>query len=772
MKSAKVSIIIPTFNSEKYIQEAIESVIVQTLKNIEIILVDSNSTDKTLDIINEYAKNDSRIKILHRPIEFVGMSRNAALDFATGDYIMFLDSDDMLVPDACEEAYNQISRNNDDIVIFDMFEYFENTKERRHLYSKIKNLSEYKNGASFNLCKVTRPFLSSAESWYRIYNRSFLNKNNIRFSEEKFCEDIPFSFKSCILASSVSVLNKPLYIYRIVPSSSTTSCSLQHWKDVLTSRTKAYEIVLQSPQKEAFLKLFLPYFINSIIYWYKRWSKIKKFDKKGYYNEMHKFFAILRKKHSVEILAKKNYIQDYKFYKQVSKENWNLHIFRKILKQIFSITNDDRNLHKVVKFLGIKIKIRKITSASIVDMIFRKPKIFRLIDNILPKNCKQILFYASPDFGDNTKAFYDYLIKISPQNYNCFIFVYGNKWWEKNLERYKYLFTKTQKQQCKFVYLYSIEGLLALFTSKTYVINEAFRSWGKNLSKKHTIINLWHGMPIKTIGFVEKNIEKDVLADYKFLGENSYLFVTSDIFKALMSNAFMAKPEQIFITGYPRNDNIIENDKAEIFNKHLEIQNFDKVILYTPTYREFCRKFDVHQAFKNIFYCDDYIEKDFYSYLEKNNILLIFKPHLFDENFYKKMQGKINFNHPNIRYIGDIFFKKTNTTLYELFKYTDVLISDFSSITVDYLISGKPVIYLLSGADNYAQERGFSLEDNYKIFMPGLKANNFAELQSAIGDALYADSTKEERLKALPLMHKYVDSNACERIWEIMQRLM
>ena len=104
----KVSVIIPTFNSELYIRECIDSVIIQTLEDIEIIVVDSASSDKTISIVEEYAQKDNRINLLKRGKEFVGISRNAALDVATSDYIMFCDSDDWLEPTACEEAYNQI----------------------------------------------------------------------------------------------------------------------------------------------------------------------------------------------------------------------------------------------------------------------------------------------------------------------------------------------------------------------------------------------------------------------------------------------------------------------------------------------------------------------------------------------------------------------------------------------------------------------------------------------------------------------------------------
>ena len=99
------------------------------------------------------------------------------------------------------------------------------------------------------------------------------------------------------------------------------------------------------------------------------------------------------------------------------------------------------------------------------------------------------------------------------------------------------------------------------------------------------------------------------------------------------------------------------------------------------------------------------------------------------------------------------------------------MITDYSSIAIDYLISKKPVIFLCSTNEEYTANRGFILENNYDITMAGPKVNNFKQLLVAIEDALSTDSFKEERLKKIPLLHKYTDAKASERVYEIMKNL-
>ena len=107
MTNPKISVILSAYNEEKFIEKAIESVVNQTLKDIEIIIINDGSTDNTLSIINGYANDDSRIKVIDQENIGLGASRNKGMKIATGEYVTFLDGDDWFREDAFEISYNE-----------------------------------------------------------------------------------------------------------------------------------------------------------------------------------------------------------------------------------------------------------------------------------------------------------------------------------------------------------------------------------------------------------------------------------------------------------------------------------------------------------------------------------------------------------------------------------------------------------------------------------------------------------------------------------------
>ena len=113
----KISIIIPVYRVETYLPKCIESILVQTYKNLEIILVDDGSPDRCGKICDEYQKKDGRIRVIHKKNEGVARARNDGLDCATGDYISFIDSDDWIAPDAYEKLYRGLQENGADCAI-------------------------------------------------------------------------------------------------------------------------------------------------------------------------------------------------------------------------------------------------------------------------------------------------------------------------------------------------------------------------------------------------------------------------------------------------------------------------------------------------------------------------------------------------------------------------------------------------------------------------------------------------------------------------------
>ena len=168
---------------------------------------------------------------------------------------------------------------------------------------------------------------------------------------------------------------------------------------------------------------------------------------------------------------------------------------------------------------------------------------------------------------------------------------------------------------------------------------------------------------------------------------------------------------------------------------------------------------------------NDYSKDALFKYLTDNNVLLLIKPHPFEEELYEEYIISKELSHPNIKVIFNKDMFDNNMSFYEFFKIADLMITDFSSIGIDYLITKKPIIFLNTLADDYNKTRGFILEDNYELLEAGLKVRNFTEMLNAVNDSLTVDTYKQTRLAQLPLLHKYLDSKASERVYEIMKNL-
>ena len=209
----KVSIVIPVYNMDKYLTECMDSVVNQTMRDIEIICVNDGSTDGSLNILKEYAVADNRIKIIDKKNSGLGPSKSLGLDYVTGECVMFLDSDDRLKRDACERAYESIKNNNSDIVSFGWHVF---TDSDNMLYNKLSkdyklvnaNVS-FKNKDWRQALETDHPY-----SWNKIYKTEFIK--HYRFLKTKFfAEEINMSYKLFKRCHKVTLIEDVLYDHRI-----------------------------------------------------------------------------------------------------------------------------------------------------------------------------------------------------------------------------------------------------------------------------------------------------------------------------------------------------------------------------------------------------------------------------------------------------------------------------------------------------------------------------------------------------------------------------
>lgn len=238
IKLPAVSVIIPMYNAEKYLEECLQSLLNQTLENIEIILVDDCSTDNSLEIAKNFIpkfeignKNFLIIKLAQRS-GCPGIPRNFALDYAKGKYIFFMDSDDFLADDALEVFYKAAEEFNADVVdSYITFEYKEVDGKFEHIFQVMKKSSPIKKPMleTADLAKrveniIEIKYLNTV--WSKFFRRDFLIENNIKFPAMTITEDFIFTFKSIVLAKNFVRIPFVGYFYR--KYSGSTSHSPRH----------------------------------------------------------------------------------------------------------------------------------------------------------------------------------------------------------------------------------------------------------------------------------------------------------------------------------------------------------------------------------------------------------------------------------------------------------------------------------------------------------------------------------------------------------------
>lgn len=205
-----VSIIIPVYNVESYLKQCLDSVVNQTYKNIEVIIVDDGSTDNSGEICDVY-RSDARFKVIHQPNAGVSAARNFALDHVKGEYIFFIDSDDYVHPDFIFHPLKAFTENNADMVIFDHIEIKQNGME---LYSPSKSLG-------LNTLDIKEKIVTNDIKnypWNKAFHRNLWK--NMRFPQYTVFEDLAIIPHVTSKAKKIVTLNEPLYYYRIHNSSS------------------------------------------------------------------------------------------------------------------------------------------------------------------------------------------------------------------------------------------------------------------------------------------------------------------------------------------------------------------------------------------------------------------------------------------------------------------------------------------------------------------------------------------------------------------------
>lgn len=227
----EISVIVPVYQVESYLPHCVDSILSQSLQNIELILVDDGSTDRSGLICDEYAKKDIRVHVFHKSHSGVSDTRQKGLENATGDYVIHCDSDDWMEPNMLQLLYQKANETNADMVVFDYWEEYSKRiihKEFPRDYDPSIDITDQMYGFSYSVCN-------------KLIRRDFVVQNNLCFLPSIcYAEDLYFSLRLLNSNPHIAYLPQPLYHYRQNNESLTHNLSLERLeshKKVLLSLT-------------------------------------------------------------------------------------------------------------------------------------------------------------------------------------------------------------------------------------------------------------------------------------------------------------------------------------------------------------------------------------------------------------------------------------------------------------------------------------------------------------------------------------------------------
>lgn len=657
MMNKKVSVIIPAYNVEDYIEECINSVLEQTYNNYEIIIVNDGSTDNTLNIVREYEKKYSCIKVINISNHGQGYARNVALSKASGEYILFLDSDDFLEKVTLQVAVDRIEQDKTDLVLFDWKYYYENTGKYRYVNMDVFFGKKMLIGEEvLELFRIKHYFTVN-----KLYSKKFLTDNNIRYGEGYIYEDNPFWVEVVLKAQKVSLIQSPLYNIRINESSTTKTNkdTDKHYKGFIQAIEQIIKLIKTKPENDYYY--LYNYLMKKFNLYYKK-RVPRQYKKKFVYD-------------FVDVMHEAIELKDINVKNTLIKIGFKYHIFSNRRKRLFYFIYQMFQIKKCIKY---RVKRLFNKSKRILKKIgFKKDNSDNSLEYRKAMNCPKensILFMGFDyRYTGNSRYLFEKMLK---KNINNIFFVTEDK-----LVEDKYRIEPNSR-----------EMYYRLYNSKIII----FESWTPKRIRKmndSVWIQLWHGTPLKRMLFdseeseIIKNNKKHKINKYNDINKWDYLILDNENVYQYFQTSFLIPKEKTVSTGYPRVNYLIENkNNTELKNKirkNAKISDNKKVILYLPTWRDY--NYGLEQSEMNFDYFMD-VKK-----LQKilgDDYIVVSKNHTF-------------MNNEKANEITNIDIETQ-----ELLLIADYLITDYSSVMFDAFAIDIPVIILANDYSEYQKSRG------------------------------------------------------------------
>lgn len=648
-----VSVIVPVYNKEDYLKRCINSVLNQTYKNLEIILINDGSTDNSKGILTGFAREYEQIRYYEFQRNYgVARARNYGLSKATGEYVYFLDADDYLVVQAVEVLVDNIrdysaiagpllKKTVKDSSIKDV---------NVQLYTQENKIKMLRGKTVLNI----------------LFSNKQIRRYKLNFDEEvSFFSDLTFLIPLLAKEDTFPMINLPLYIksecYEPIDN---PTLSIIDTKYKIHDFFSVYKSLKVESYKNIYIynyldKLLLDFYFNNIT------TSIRKSPSllEKHFNDLKTNVDLI----SLDIIKKRNLL-----------ERLELQWIKKGNKKSTFICMKIRTLYKRWKKA---FKSKKSLYQEIYRTILVK----------LPMNKKTIVFesFAGKSYSCNPRYIYEYLVNTN-QDFN-FVWIFN--------ESDKDIFGDAKK-----VKRFSWKYYYYLATSKYWVTNTRMPN---NLAKRKETIYLqtWHGTPLKKLAADMKEVYMPgtTTEKYKknFYNESrnwDYLVSPNQYSTEIFKRAFKYDQE-ILEFGYPRNDILCKNDRgrkenASRIKDKIGIPKDKKVILYAPTWRD-----------------DEFYEKGKYRFELKLNLKEM-QEKFGDQYVIALRMHYLVADHVNIEGMEKFVYELSKyDDIAELYLISDILITDYSSVFFDYANLRRPILFFTYDISKYRSIlRGFYMD--------------------------------------------------------------
>ncbi len=742
MSEIKVSIIVPVYNVEKYLTKCMESLVNQTLKEIEIITVNDGSPDNSIKILEKYEKKyPNKVKVFTTENRGVSHARNYGLDRALGEYVMFVDSDDFVELTMAEKLYNKAAADHNDLVMCARYNVYE-IEGKKELNRKVMNI--FSMNQNFKMSERKFELVhASPFPWDKLFKRTLLT--GIRFPEGIRFEDLVLAFEAAVMAESIGVVPEPLYNYRKTTQVGFLNSFSEATKDIVKAFTLLFDFMKEHDLFDTF-KEELEYVCTRHFFF--RYESFYSDGKKGQLqlkkdiinltqDFLNKEIPDWPDNHYLQYTAGPSLKKHLKYYVNRNKTICYVTLREHLPGRVYGI---------LVKLIGLKDKIvkkwrkfkRSKSKIAAINIAIRKLRIVKLF--VKPLDIKYTKYYETLAVNDKVILFeskhgedlagniFNMVLETGRDKYKDFRILLALK--KELFKTYDELLKSYNINHVIFVELHSNEYLRALAAARYLVTDTSFPPYFIK-KPEQVYLNTWHGTPLKAMGRIVPDREYGLGNVQRNFNIADYLLYQNEFSKDIFLRDYMLDKTyegKVLLSGYPRNSSFYRTDRRDIIRKECGLEDM-QVIVYMPTWRGLLHKKETKVQVDKIFGYLAHLDHKL-----KSSQVLYVKLHPF---------VKKSIDYSQLVHVREF---PGNYETYDFLNASDLLITDYSSIMFDYAVSKKKIILFTYDRKEYLGDRGIYIGLD-EMDLP--KVNTVDELIAEINKEEYAYPQFYERFCSL-----------------------